>query len=153
MRHVHFDWNSTVDRSGRFRVPKAKTTQSKNSFIPSAIQTFNQLVKRKWTFHLHLGCNFTTTICATVFTVCMCVCVHAYMCVCGWVWGRVVHAWGCGKVDKLIFFAPLLLHFKEYDCICFVITMLLLYLWFYQLIICDVFQLLCTYIVSSFIFV
>ena len=69
-----------IDRSGRFRVSKARTKRYKNSFIPSAIQTFNQLVKRELMFHLHPGCNLTTTICATVFIVCMCACVR----MCGW---------------------------------------------------------------------
>ena len=36
-----------IDRSGRFGVPKARTTRYKNSFILSAIQTFDQLVKRE----------------------------------------------------------------------------------------------------------
>ena len=31
-----------MDRSGRFRVPKTRTTRYKHSFIPTAIQTFNQ---------------------------------------------------------------------------------------------------------------
>ena len=36
-----------IDRSGRFRVPKARTNRYKNSFIQSAIQNFNQSVKRE----------------------------------------------------------------------------------------------------------
>ena len=51
-----------IDRSGRFRDPYARTTRYKIYFIPSSIQTLNQLVKREWTFHHHPGCNFTTTI-------------------------------------------------------------------------------------------
>ena len=71
-----------INRRGRFRVPKARTNRYKNSFIPSAIQTFNHLVKREWTFHLHPGSNLTTTICATVYIVCMCACVCVCVCVC-----------------------------------------------------------------------
>ena len=35
-----------IDRSGRFRVPKVRTTRYKHSFIPTAIQTHNQLTSR-----------------------------------------------------------------------------------------------------------
>ena len=34
-------------------------------------------------FHHHPGCNLTTTICATVFIVCMCACLRMCVCVCG----------------------------------------------------------------------
>ena len=67
-------------------------------------------------FHLHPGCNLKTTICAIMFTVCMCVCMH--MCV----WEGVGVCVGGGRcmcvgAVRLInqsFFAYLLLCFKEY---------------------------------------
>ena len=38
---IEFD-SRVIERSGRFRAPKTKTTRHKHSFIPTAIQTYNE---------------------------------------------------------------------------------------------------------------
>ena len=48
--YTEFD-SRLIERSGRFRVVKTKTTRHKHSFIPTAIQMYNEQLDRANTLH------------------------------------------------------------------------------------------------------